>query len=201
MLYLKFRTEKWFIRRKLRCWVRLLDADQDGVISQDDMKKTNEKLEGLRKLFGARKTALSESQQKKWWTEHVFKCGPGTDISVHQIVSYLEGIMTQDQSSERAKVVRPKIKKEFNIFATEDFLKLKMIFSEEDFVKFWAVLANIDEQHSREMLTKYFPSPLTLTDFREDFVAFLSNPEFLDEYSSRIFNIFRDQPDCKCCKV
>lgn len=56
MLYLNFRTEKWFIRRKLRCWVKLLDADQDGVISQDDMKKTNEKLEGLRKLFGARKT-------------------------------------------------------------------------------------------------------------------------------------------------
>lgn len=193
--------KKWFIRRKLRCWVKLLDADQDGVISQDDMMKTNEKLEGLRKLFGARKTALSDSQQEKWWSEHVFKCGPGKDISVHQLVSYMEGIMTQDSPAERAKVVRPKIKKWFNIFTTEDFLKLKMILSEEDFVKFWAVLANIDERHSREMLIKYFPSPLTLNDFREDFVAFLSNPEFLDEYSSRIFNILKNKPDCMCCKV
>lgn len=201
MLYLKFRTEKWFIRRKLRCWVKLLDADQDGVISQDDMKKTNEKLEGLRKLFGARKTALSDSQQEKWWSEHVFKCGPGKDISVYQLVSYMEGIMTQDSPAERAKVVRPKIKKWFNIFTTEDFLKLKMILSEEDFVKFWVVLANIDERHSKEMLIKYFPSPLTLNDFREDFVAFLSNPEFLDEYSSRIFNILKNKPDCMCCKV
>lgn len=111
MLCLKFRTEKWFIRRKLRCWVKLLDADQDGVISRDDMKKTNEKLEGLRNLFSARKTALSDSQQEKWWSEHVFKCGPGKDISVHQLVSYMEGIMTQDSPAERAKVVRPKIKK------------------------------------------------------------------------------------------
>lgn len=102
---------------------------------------------------------------------------------------------------ECVKVVRLKIKKWFNIFIIEDFFKLKMIFSEEDFVKFWVVLVNIDEWYSREMFIKYFFLLLILNDFWEDFVVFLLNFEFFDEYSSRIFNILKDKLDCMCCKV
>lgn len=102
---------------------------------------------------------------------------------------------------ECVKVVRLKIKKWFNIFIIEDFFKLKMIFSEEDFVKFWVVLVNIDEWYSREMFIKYFFLLLILNDFWEDFVVFLLNFEFFDEYSSWIFNILKNKLDCMCCKV
>lgn len=64
-------TERWFLRRKFRRWARLLDADQDGVISQEDMRKTNEKLECLRKMIGARQTDLSAEDQKKWWKKNL----------------------------------------------------------------------------------------------------------------------------------
>ena len=52
---------------------RLLDADQDGVISQEDMRKTSAKLECLLKLIGSRRTALSAEDQKKWWNDNIFR--------------------------------------------------------------------------------------------------------------------------------
>ncbi|XP_062570692.1 sarcoplasmic calcium-binding protein-like [Saccostrea cucullata] len=80
---------KWFLRRKWRQWARLLDADQDGVISPDDMKNTNAKLEQLRKIIGVRKTALSDENKKKWWNENIFKNGPGKDTGVYQSMTTL----------------------------------------------------------------------------------------------------------------
>ena len=66
-------TERWFLRRKFRRWARLLVADQDGVISQEDMRKTNVKLECLLKLIGARRTVLSAEDQKIWWNDNICK--------------------------------------------------------------------------------------------------------------------------------
>lgn len=51
------------------------------------------------------------------------------------------------------------------------------------------------------MFIKYFFLLLILNDFWEDFVVFLLNFEFFDEYSSRIFNILKNKLDCMCCKV
>lgn len=108
--YHLFQIEQWFIRRKLRRWAKLLDADQDGVISQDDMMKTNEKLERLRKLVGARQTALSASKQKKWWDDNVFKRGPGKDIHVEEYVTFMEGTLGTGPPHDRAIKIRPVVK-------------------------------------------------------------------------------------------
>lgn len=194
--------KQWFIRRKLRCWAKLLDADQDGVISQDDMTKTNEKLERLRKLVGARQTALSASNQKKWWDDHVFKRGPGKDIHVEDYVTFVEGTLGTGPPHDRANKIRPVVKKWFDFFTTEEYIKRKLILGEEDFLKFWTILDNdIDEEHYKRMFIKHFPSPLCIGDIMEDFVAFLSHPDFFDEYSNRVFDIVKHRPEGPCCKL
>ncbi|XP_048755717.2 uncharacterized protein LOC125666579 isoform X2 [Ostrea edulis] len=191
----------WFLRRKWRQWAKLLDADKDGVISVDDMKKTNAKLEEIRKLLGARNTAMKEGDQKKWWNEHIFKTGPGKDISVDDYISYLDGTVGAVAPHEKAGKVKPMVMGLFNIFSTESFRKKNFILGEEDFVKFWAILADVDERHCRRMLIRHFPTPLTMAYFLEDFTAFLSHQDFYDEYSNRIFNVLKFRRSYGCCKV
>lgn len=194
--------KQWFIRRKLRRWAKLLDADQDGVISQDDMMKTNEKLERLRKLVGARQMALSASKQKKWWDDNVFKRGPGKDIHVEEYVTFMEGTLGTGPPHDRAIKIRPVVKKWFDFFTTEEYMKKKLILGEEDFVKFWTILdKGDDESHYKRMYIKHFPSPLSMGDIMEDFVAFLSHPDFFDEYSNRVFNVVKHRPEGTCCKL
>ncbi|XP_056007691.1 uncharacterized protein LOC125666332 [Ostrea edulis] len=190
----------WFLRRKWCQWAKLLDADKDGVISEDDMKKTNAKLEEIRKRLGARNTAMEEADQKKWWNEHIFKTGRGKDISVADYVSYLQGTVGAAVPHEKAGKVKAMVTGFFNIFSTEGFRKKNLILGEEDFVKFWAILADVDERHCRRMLIRHFPTPLTLAYFLEDFTAFLSHQEFFDEYSNRIFNVVKFRRSNGCCK-
>ncbi|VDI29208.1 Hypothetical predicted protein [Mytilus galloprovincialis] len=80
------------MRHKWHQWASLLDADQDGIISSDDMKKTNATLEQLRLAIGDRRTALNADAQTKWWDDHIFKRGADKHISVEDYVAYLEGI-------------------------------------------------------------------------------------------------------------
>ena len=68
-IYIFLYTERWFLRWKFRQWARLRDANQDGVISQEDMRKTNAKLECLLKPIGSRRTVLFAEDQKKWWND------------------------------------------------------------------------------------------------------------------------------------
>ncbi|XP_062613866.1 uncharacterized protein LOC134275614 [Saccostrea cucullata] len=192
--------KKWFLRRKWRQWVRLLDADQDGVISADDMEKTNAKLEEIRKLFGAKDTALSAGNQKKWWNENIFKGGPGKDISVDDYVSYLEGTVGMAPPHERNGKVKPMITSFFSFFSTEYYRKKNLIMNRGEFLKFWTILANVDEIHCRKMYTKHFPTPFTMQYFLNDFESFLANDTFFDEFANRIFNIVRYQGR-RCCKV
>ncbi|XP_061195688.1 uncharacterized protein LOC133203906 [Saccostrea echinata] len=193
--------KKWFLRHKWRQWVRLLDADQDGVISADDMEKTNAKLERIRILVGARNTALSGANQKKWWNDHIFKCGAGKDISIEDYISYLEGTVGAAPPHERANKVKPFITGFFNFFSTEDYRKKNLILGEEDFVKFWTILADVDERHCREKFVKHIPTPLTMAYFMEDFVAFTSHDEFWNEYGNRIFNVLKGERSDRCCKA
>ncbi|CAG2223615.1 unnamed protein product [Mytilus edulis] len=58
------KAKNWFMRHKWHQWASLLDADQDGIISSDDMKKTNATLEQLRLAVGDRRTALNADAQK-----------------------------------------------------------------------------------------------------------------------------------------
>lgn len=184
-------TEKWFLRRKLRCWAKLLDADRDGVIGQDDMKKTNEKLEKLRISFGARQRPLPASDQKKWWNENIFKQEAGRSIKVEDYVLSVENYLGKGAAYDRANRIRPVLKKWFDFFTTEEYINMNLDMTENDFVKFWTELFGDDEQHYKRMFIKHFPSPLTMSDFLEDFVAFLSNPEFFNEFSSRVLQVVK----------
>ncbi|XP_061175544.1 uncharacterized protein LOC133184468 [Saccostrea echinata] len=191
LIFVPENQKKWFLRRKRRQWVRLLDADQDGVISPDDMERTNAKLEQIRRLVGARNTPLSAEEQKKWWNDHIFKSGPGKNISMNDYISCLE-------ANCPAKAI---VTGFFNFFSTEVYRKKNLIISEEDFVKFWAILAGVDERHCREVFVKHIPSPLTMAFFLEDFEAFLSHNEFWNEYGYRVFNILKYKDSCRCCRV
>lgn len=184
-------TEKWFLRRKLRCWAKLLDADRDGVIGQDDMKKTNEKLEKLRIIFCVRQRPLPASDQKKWWNENIFKQEAGRSIKVEDYVLSMENYLGKGAAYDRANRIRPVLKKWFDFFTTEEYINMNLDMTENDFVKFWTELFGDDEQHYKRMFIKHFPSPLTMSDFLEDFVAFLSNPEFFNEFSSRVLQVVK----------
>lgn len=184
-------TEKWFLRRKLRCWAKLLDADRDGVIGQDDMKKTNEKLEKLRIIFCVRQRPLPASDQKKWWNENIFKQEAGRSIKVEDYVLSVENYLGKGAAYDRANRIRPVLKKWFDFFTTEEYINMNLDMTENDFVKFWTELFGDDEQHYKRMFIKHFPSPLTMSDFLEDFVAFLSNPEFFNEFSSRVLQVVK----------
>ena len=182
-------TERWFLRRKLRCWAKLLDADQDGVISQADMRATNAKLEELCRLFGARTDPLSADDQKKWWNEHIFKHGEGKDISAEEYVNYMEGYMRP--LGERHKRAKLLIEQWFKFIFTDEVLKNNTIYGELDFCKFWTILARVDESHSRKMYVRNFPTPFTVKDFLQDFISLLSKDEFFDENSNRIFSVIK----------
>lgn len=194
--------KEWFIRRKLRRWAKLLDADQDGVISQDDMRITNEKLEMLRKLIGARTTALSDDVQMKWWNDYIFKRGPGKDIEVEDYIMVVEGILGKGPPHDRANKIKPVIKQWFEFFTTDEYLKKKLILGGGDFTKFWTILdGSAHEQHYKDMYIKHFPAPFNMSEFYEDFVAFLSNPDFFDEFSNRIYHVVKHRSEGICCKV
>ena len=154
------------------------------------MKITNEKLERLRKLIGGRRTALSASDQKKWWNDNIFKCGPGKDISVEDYICHLE--------EDVAKKAGPTIKGWFNFFTTQDYLKKNLIIGEDDFIRFWSILVGVEESHSKDMYIRHFPKPVTMASFLEDFVAFLSNPDFFDEYSQRVYSVIKLHPRGIC---
>lgn len=191
--------EKWFLRRKLRCWAKLLDADRDGVISQDDMRNTNEKLENLRIIFGVRQTSLSVSDQRKW-CNNIFKQGAVEEIKVDDYVHSVENYLGNGAAYDRANKIRSVVKKWFNFFTTEEYINRNLDMTETDFVMFWKELSGDDEQHYKRMFIKNFPSPLTMSDFLEDFVAFLSNPEYLNEVSSRVFQVVKYRSGGVCLK-
>lgn len=197
---IKLLREKWFLRRKLRCWAKLLDADRDGVISQDDMMKTNEKLNRLRKIFGARQRSLTAAVQKKWWNDNIFKQEAGEEIKVEDYVHSVENCLGKGAAYDRADKIRPVVKTWFDFFTTEKYINRNLDMTETDFVMFWKELSGDDEQHYKRMFIKHFPSPLTMSDFLEDFVAFLSNPEYLNEFSSRVFQVVKYRSGGVCLK-
>jgi hypothetical protein len=151
------------------------------------MEKTNAKLEQIRRLFGARESPLSAHDQKKWWNDHIFKRGPGKPIALLDYLCNLTGDP------------KPMITGFFNFFSTGEYRKKNLILGEEDFVRFWRILADVDERHSRKIFYRCFPAPFTMASFMEDFIAFLSNAEFFDEVSNRVFNLLKFQGSCSCC--
>nr|XP_022345082.1 uncharacterized protein LOC111137742 isoform X3 [Crassostrea virginica] len=192
--------KKWFLRRKLRQWVRILDADQDGIISQEDMNKTNEKMECLRQLVGGRESALPVTDQTKWWNENVFRCGPGKDISENDLTNFMFANVFRQDAGYNDDKMKPIIKGWFEFFTTEEYLKENWIIEKEDFCKFWTILAQIEHGYSTEMLNRYFPSPITMSDLLEEFVTLVSNPMFYEVHASRIFHLLKYRPKDTFCK-
>ncbi|XP_062596642.1 sarcoplasmic calcium-binding protein-like, partial [Saccostrea cucullata] len=189
---------RWFLHHKWRQWVRILDADQDGVISADDMEKTNAKLEQIRLFINCKDSAPSEEEQKKWWNDHVFKCGPGKDICLEDYICYLEGFA---QPHERPGKFKPIITQFFDFFSTEEYRKKNLILGERDFVKFWTLLLNIDERHCRNMFIKHVPSPLTLASLLDDFVALVSHDDVLNNDNYRLLAVLKQKHNGCCSKA
>ncbi|XP_062609835.1 sarcoplasmic calcium-binding protein-like isoform X2 [Saccostrea cucullata] len=185
----------WFLHHKWRQWFRILDADQDGIISADDMEKTNAKLEQIRLLVNFKDSAPSEEEQRKWWNDHVFKRGPGEDISLEDYISYLEGFAEPDL---RPVKFLPIITQFFDFFSTEEYRKKKLILGERDFVKFWTILVNIDERHCKYMFIKHVPSPLTLASLLDDFVALVSHDDVLNNDNYRLLAVLKQNHN-GCC--
>jgi hypothetical protein len=165
------------------------------------MEKTNAKLEQIRRLVGARSSPLSAEDQKKWWDDHIFKGGPGKPISLEDYTSNIITMVNIEHPGENANKLRPIINGFFNFFSTDNYRKRNNIISEEDFVMFWRILADIDERHCRNMFNKHFPAPLTMASFLEDFTALISHVDFWDEYSSRIYNLLKYRSSGFCCNV
>ncbi|CAG2209751.1 unnamed protein product [Mytilus edulis] len=113
------KAKNWVMRHKWHQWVSLLDADQDGIISSDDMKKTNATLEQLRPAVGDRRTALNADAQKKWWDDHIFK-EESTNTSLLKTMSLIwrEFIIPEIWGTKCA-LLSPA----FNFFSTPDFGK------------------------------------------------------------------------------
>lgn len=176
------------MRHKWRQWASLLDADQDGIISTRDMEKINARLDELRQAIGERTTPLDAEKQNKWWNEHIFKRGVDNDISIDGYISYLEGIYNPADMEGK---MRPVITGFFNFFSTPEFRKQNQPIIEEDFIKFWTILKNMDKLHCRRSFIRYFLNPLTMANFLEDFVAFLSYSDLFDENTTRVHNLLK----------
>jgi hypothetical protein len=54
---------------------------------------------------------------------------------------------------------------------------------EEDFVRFWRILADVDEQHSKKIFNKCVLVSFTVAPFMEVFIGFVSNANLVDESS------------------
>lgn len=162
--------------------------------------KTNEKLNRLRKIFGARQRSLTAAVQKKWWNDNIFKQEAGEEIKVEDYVHSVENCLGKGAAYDRADKIRPVVKTWFDFFTTEKYINRNLDMTETDFVMFWKELSGDDEQHYKRMFIKHFPSPLTMSDFLEDFVAFLSNPEYLNEFSSRVFQVVKYRSGGVCLK-
>ncbi|CAC5378541.1 unnamed protein product [Mytilus coruscus] len=189
------KAKNWFMRHKWRQWASLLDADQDGIISSDDMERTNNTLEQLRLAIGDRRTALNADAQKKWWNDHIFKRGTNKHISVDDYVTYLEGIYNP---ADMRNKMRPVITGFFNFFSTPDFRKKNCILAEEDFIKFWAILKNVDKVHCRNIYIRHFLNPSTMESFLEDFVALVSYNDFFDENTIRVHTVLKPPRSATC---
>jgi hypothetical protein len=137
----------------------------------------------------------------KWWNDHILKRGPDKDMSVYDYVAYLDGLLRPLPPHEKANKMRPVITGFFDIFSTKEYRDKKLFLGEEDFVNFWVIFADVDEHHCRRVYTKYFPAPLTMEYFLADFEAFVSNPEFVDENSKRVFHVFKQPNPSGCCKA
>lgn len=125
----------------------------------------------------------------------MFRCVPGKDISLEDFMIYLEGLIGNDRPPpERANKFRPIITGFFNFFSTETYRRENLIIGGVDFVKFWAIQADVEEQHCKEMLIKCVPSPVTIASLLGDFVTLVSNNEPWHYNNWRLFAILKQKP-------
>lgn len=104
----------------------------------------------------------------------------------------MEGMLGIGFLYDRVNKIRLVVKKWFDFFMIEEYMKKKLILGEEDFVKFWIILdKGDDESYYKSMFIKYFFLLLFMGDIMEDFVVFLLYFDFFDEYSNRVFNVVK----------
>ncbi|CAC5378542.1 unnamed protein product [Mytilus coruscus] len=192
------KAKNWFMRHKWRQWASLLDADQDGIISSDDMERTNTRLEQLRLAIGDRKTTLNAEVQKNGGMIIYSKEEPtNTSLLTTMSIIWREFIIPQIWGTKCAQLSPAFL----NFFSTPDFWKMNCILAEEDFIKFWAILKIVDEVHCRNVYIRHFLNPSTMESFLGDFVAIVSYNDFFDENTIRVHTVLKLPRSATCDSI
>ncbi|XP_061180314.1 uncharacterized protein LOC133188848 [Saccostrea echinata] len=162
-----------FMRMKWKAWFRMLDHDKDGIISQADMNNTNEKLESIRIYLRQRNVPLDPKKSKTWWQTHIFRRGTNS-ITFDQFCNTHNNFTVQyTESQEFQSAVLRCVTEFFDFFSTHEQGR-NHILTDENFVRFWNMLAGIDEKHAREHLME-FPALLSTGDLMLAWMGFLQN--------------------------
>ncbi|XP_062571283.1 uncharacterized protein LOC134233336 [Saccostrea cucullata] len=167
-------TEKQrFMKQKWKTWFRMLDHDKDGTISQTDMKRTNEKLESIRIYLRQRTVPLDSKKAATWWTTHIFRRGTNS-ITFDQFCNTHNNFNVQyTESEDFQSAVRRCVTEFFDFFSTHEQGR-NHILTDENFVRFWSMLAGTEEKRAREHL-KDFPRLLSTGDLMLAWMGFLQN--------------------------
>lgn len=160
-----------FLKNKWKAWFEILDHDKDGVITEHDMMKTNEKLESIRIYLRQRHSPIDPRKAQLWWFSYIFRKGTN-GISFEQFAnSHDDFNSTYANSFEFESYIRRCITDFFDFFSTHEQGR-NHIMEDEKFVNFWHIIAGIPENQSRDHLV-HFPKLLTTGDLMYAWIGFL----------------------------
>lgn len=148
-----------------------MDHDKDGVITEHDMMKTNEKLESIRIYLRQRHSPIDPRKAQLWWFSYIFRKGTN-GISFEQFAnSHDDFNSTYANSFEFESYIRRCITDFFDFFSTHEQGR-NHIMEDEKFVNFWHIIAGIPENQARDHLV-YFPKLFTTGDLMYAWIGFL----------------------------
>lgn len=160
-----------FLKNKWKAWFEILDHDKDGVITEYDMMKTNEKLESIRIYLRQRHSPIDHRKAQLWWFSFIFRKGTN-GISFEQFAnSHYDFNSTYTNSFEFESYIRRCVTEFFDFFSTDEQGRNHII-GDETFVHFWQIIAGIHENQARDQLV-YFPKLLTTGDLMFVWIRFL----------------------------
>lgn len=180
------------MKKKWLLWFQILDHDQDGIISQSDVIKTNEKLESIRIYLKQRDVPMDRAKTIAWWKSHVLRRGTNS-ITFELFANSHDNFNGQyTNSNEFQSAARRCVVEFFDFFSTHEQGRNHPI-DDEKFVRFWNMLAGIDEKHARAKLMD-FPKLLTTGDLMHAWIGYLQNSNrFQNQFyqSQAVYNVLK----------
>lgn len=160
-----------FIKNKWKAWFEILDHDRDGVVTEQDMLKINEKLESIRIFLRQRHSPLDPKKMQLWWSSYIFRRGTN-QITFEQFANcHGDFNSNYTNSFEFESHVRRCVTDFFDFFSSHEQGRNHMM-EDEKFVHFWRIIAGLDESQARDHLI-YFPKLLTTGDLMYAWIGLL----------------------------